>query len=84
MSERQETNKNAMEDKFQLQSRANERFHGQIVEEIKEIEQNNTEETLRMVQKKHDFLRIWKLEKSEEGSGLAASYLLGIVQILDG
>ena len=57
LSERQEIRKSAVEDKLKLQSRANERFHGQIVEEIKETEQKKTEEALRMVQKKHDLWR---------------------------
>ena len=51
MSERQEIFKSTMEDTLKLQSRANERYHDQIFEEIKEIEQKKTEEALRMVQK---------------------------------
>ena len=43
-----------MEDKLKLHCRANERYHDQIFEEIKELEQKKTEEALRMVQKKND------------------------------
>ena len=43
-----------MEDKFELQSRATERCHDQIFEEIKELEEKESEEALLMVQKKHD------------------------------
>ena len=39
MSERQETLKRMMEDKLKLQSRANERYHDLVFEEIKELEQ---------------------------------------------
>ena len=53
-----------MEDKLKLQSRTNERFHDQIVEEIQEIDQKKTEETLRMVQKKHDSWR-YQIERGE-------------------
>ena len=53
--------KSAMEDKLKLQSRAN---HDQVVEEIQEIEQKKTEETLRMVQKKHDSWR-YQIERGE-------------------
>ena len=46
-----------MEDKLKLQSRANERFHDQIVEKTEGTEQKKTEEALRMVQKKRDLWR---------------------------
>ena len=46
-----------MEDKLMLQSRANERYHDQIFEEIWELEQKKSEEALRMEQKKHDLWR---------------------------
>ena len=39
VSERQETFKSTMEDKLKLQSRANERYHDLVFEEIKELEQ---------------------------------------------
>ena len=91
LNERQEIFflRSTMEDKLKLQSRANERYHDQIFEEIKEHEQKKTQEALRMVQKKHDSWRyqnesdeakkaaeLWKLEKRKEGAGPAASYLL--------
>ena len=63
MSERQEIFESAMEDKLKLQSRANERFQDQIVDEIKEIEQKKTEEALQMVQKKHD---LWKYQNERD------------------
>ena len=52
-----------MEDKLKLQSRANVRFHDQIVEEMKKIEQKKTEEALRMVQKKHD---LWRYQNESD------------------
>ena len=52
LSERQEILKSPMEDKLKLQSRANERYHDQIFEEIKELEQKKSAEALLMVQKK--------------------------------
>ena len=39
LSVRQEIFKSTMEDKLKLQCRANERYHDQIFEEIKELEQ---------------------------------------------
>ena len=39
LSERQETFRSTMEDKLKLQSRANDRYHDQMFEEIKELEQ---------------------------------------------
>ena len=43
-----------MKDKLKLQRRANERYHDQIFEEIKELEEKKFEETLLLLQKKHD------------------------------
>ena len=63
LSERQEIFKSAMEDKLKLQSRANERFHDQIVEEIKEIEPKKTEEALRVVQNEHD---LWRYQNERD------------------
>ena len=50
LSERQEIFKNTMEDKLRLQRRETERYHDQIFEEIKELEEKKSEESLRMVQ----------------------------------
>ena len=78
-----------MEDKLKYQSRANERHHDHILEERKELEHKKSEEALLLVQKRYDLWRFQnerdearktaeflKLEKSEEGAGPAASYLL--------
>ena len=46
LRERQEIFQSMMEDKLKFQSRANERYHDQIFEEIKELEQKKSEETL--------------------------------------
>ena len=54
LSERQEIFESTMEDKLKLQSRANERYHDQIFEEIQELDQKKSEEALRMVEQKHD------------------------------
>ena len=45
-SESQEISESTMEDKLKLQSRANERYHDQIFEEMKELEQNRSERRL--------------------------------------
>ena len=58
LTERQEIFKSTMEDKLKLQSRANERYHDQIFEEIKELEQKKSEEALLLVQKKYDVCEI--------------------------
>ena len=42
-----------MEDKLQLQSRATERYHDLIFEEMKELEEKKSEEALLLVQKRH-------------------------------
>ena len=57
LSGRQEIFKCTMEDKLKLQSRAYERYHDQIFEEINEVEQKKSEEAPRTVQKKHDLWR---------------------------
>ena len=57
LSERQDILKSAIEGKLKVQSRANERLHDQIIEEIKEMEHKKTEEALQMVQKKNDCWR---------------------------
>ena len=63
LSERQEIFESTMEEKIKLQSRANERYHDQISEEIKELEEEKSEEALRMVQKKHD---LWKYQNERD------------------
>ena len=52
-----------MEDEPKVQSRANERYHDQIFEEIKELEQKKYEEAQRMVQKKHD---LWRYQNERD------------------
>ena len=57
LNERTEIFSNAIEGKLKVQSRANERLHDHIIEEIKEVEHERTEEALKMVQKKNDWWR---------------------------
>ena len=52
-----------MEDNLKLQSRANERFQDQIVEEIKEIETKEVRRSSAMVQKKHV---LWRSQNGQE------------------
>ena len=54
MRERQEMFESTMEDKLKLQSRATEKYHDQIYEEIKELEEKKSKEALLLVQKRHD------------------------------
>ena len=54
LSDRQEICNSTKEDKLKLQSRATERYHDQIFEEMKELEEKESEEALPLVQKKHD------------------------------
>ena len=49
--------------KLKSQSRANETYHDQIFEEIKELEEKKSEEALRMVQKKHD---LWRYQNERD------------------
>ena len=46
-----------------MQSRANERLHDQISEELKEIEHKKTEEALKLVRKKND---LWRYQNEKE------------------
>ena len=55
MSERQ--------DKLNLRSRVNERYHDQIFEEMKKLEEKKSEEALHMVQKKHD---LWRYQNERD------------------
>ena len=67
LSERQETFKSTMEDKIELQSRANERYHDQI----KALEKISQKKALHMVQKKHD---LWRYQnESDEARMLQSS-----------
>ena len=54
----------AIEGKLKMQSRANERLHDQIIEEIKEMEHKKTEEALNLVKKENDLWR-YRNEKEE-------------------
>ena len=54
LNKREEISKNAIEGKLKVQSRANERVHDQIIEEIKEMEHMKTEESLNLVKKEND------------------------------
>ena len=63
MSERQEIFKSTMEDKLKFQSRANERYHDPIFEEIKGLNKRS--------QKKHD---LWRYQnESDEARRLQSS-----------
>ena len=57
LSERQERFKSTVENMLKLQRRVDERYHDQIFEEIKEMEQKKSEEALLLVQKRHDLWR---------------------------
>ena len=46
-----------------MQSRANERLHDQIFEEIKEMEQKKTEEALNLAKKEND---LWRYQNEKE------------------
>ena len=82
VSERRDTFKSTMEDKLKLQSRANEWYHDLVFVEIEELEQKKSQETLLMVQKKHDFGDVTKQEgcivletREEQGSRWTCSIL---------
>ena len=67
--------KSTVEDKLKLQSGANERYHDQIFDEMEELKHDlwryqNARDEARRLQSSG------KLEKSKEGAGPAASYLL--------
>ena len=53
LSERQDFPKGMIKDKRRLQSRANEKYHEQIFEEMKELEEKKSKEALLLKQKKH-------------------------------
>ena len=88
LSERQEVLKGIVEDKIRLQSRATEKYHEQIVEEMKELEEKKSKEDLLHVQKKSHLRyqnerneakrlqRSGELERDKEGGGLAGPSLL--------
>ena len=61
---RQEIFGNAIHGKLRVQSRANDRLHDQIIEEVKEMEHKNTEEALNLVRKENDLWR-YQNEKKE-------------------
>ena len=52
-----------MEDKLELQSRATERYHDQIFEELMELEEKKSEEALLLVQTKHD---LWRYQNERD------------------
>ena len=57
LSERQGLFRGMVEDKIRMQSRATEKYYGQIFEEKKEPEEKKSEEVLLLVQKKYDLRR---------------------------
>ena len=63
LNKRQEMLLNAIEGKLKMQSRANERLHDRIIEEIKEVERKKTEEALNLVMKETD---LWRCQNEKE------------------
>ena len=57
LNKRQEISNTAIEGKLTVQSRAKERVHDQIIEEMKEMEHKKTEEALNLVKKENDLWR---------------------------
>ena len=66
LNKRQEILKNAIEGKLKVQSRANERLHDQIIEEIKEMENKKTEEAMNLVKKENDLWRYQNEKKKQK------------------
>ena len=62
LNKRQEIFLNAIEGKLKVQSRANERLHDHIIEEIKQMEHTKMEEALNLVKKKDNNLRRYQNE----------------------
>ena len=63
LSTGQEIFKFAIEGKLRVQSRASERLHHQIIEEMKEMEHKRTEEAMELVRKGNDW---WRSQNEEE------------------
>ena len=59
--------KNAIEGKLKVQSRASERLHDQIIEEIKEMEPKRTGEALELMRKEND---LWRYQNEKEEAKL--------------
>ena len=57
LSKRQEVLNSLLEDKIRLQSRATEKYCEQNFEEMKELEEKRSKESLLLVQKKHILMR---------------------------
>ena len=62
LSKRQEILKNSIEGKLRVQSRASERLHDQIIEEIQDLESTKTE-TLQKAGQEHD---LWMYQNEKE------------------
>ena len=67
LSDRQQMFKSTMKDKLRLQSRATEKYHDQIFEEIQELEEKILEEAMLIVQKKDDYGDIRMRGMQQEG-----------------
>ena len=63
LSERQEIFTGMVEDKTKLQSRATEKYHEQVFEEMTELEEKKSEEALLLVQKKYD---LWTYQNERD------------------
>ena len=63
LSKRQEIFKNAIEGKLRVQSAASERLQDQIIEEMKEMGHQRTEEALELVRKEND---LWRYQNEKE------------------
>ena len=63
LSERQDTFRGMVEDKIMMQSRATDKYHEQIFEEMKELEEKKSEEALLLVQEKYD---VWRYQNERD------------------
>ena len=63
LSKRQEIMRGMAEDKIWLQCRATEKYHDQIFEEMKELEEGKSEEAPLLVQKKYD---LWRYQNERD------------------
>ena len=57
LSERQEVLAGLVEDKIRLQSKATEKYHATIFEELRELEEKKSKEALVLAQKKQILIR---------------------------
>ena len=67
LSERQEIFRGMVKDKIRMQCRATEKCYEQIFEEMKELEEKKTEETLLLVQRKYD---LWRYQNERDEARL--------------